>query len=470
MLYRITFNAPEGKLGIHLLADRSNEKLRNVVSGVNHDSPLAGKIKVGDHLIKFNDISVRKMTIAEILSLFEAHEYVHFANTLTIARRVTDEPRSDPVDTDLDVDEFFGQKRSDPVDTDLDADEFFGQKDERAVKRKHVTFASYLTDITPLNECDNHTSEYALETMIEDGEHPKPIDSFIDDATEKAQPKQTSSLRPEMIDDDESPMNIQDFENVVVKKMRSISAVKHDADVESQAVTLSNTGIIQDMSVPSRPEPDVPHGDDESSSEYNNRTNAAVMPRFQETVASSGAYEVPHATLVDPDSEHIYDAEPIPKLPFWKRYARGIIISIIVLFVSLIGIVVPIVKGTQPSTLATPSLPYLWNSCVTYHGPLFESNCDGCDPYVKIDGNNTMALVTNQSVNFFALLKNGDMTNTTSLDINYESFAAAVDVDVAAIGAQEENNFTGLVFMYEKVSFYGLQSLPSLHCTSFTHK
>ena len=63
MIERIVIVAGPGKLGIHLI-DSETTEVNNVVSAVNCESPLSGKVFRGDSIISINGSDVHKLGVA----------------------------------------------------------------------------------------------------------------------------------------------------------------------------------------------------------------------------------------------------------------------------------------------------------------------------------------------------------------------------------------------------------------------
>ena len=55
MFSKIKVTAPPGKLGIHVVDNRTNQ-VRNVISEVGEYSPLAGNVFPGDQIVTLNGV------------------------------------------------------------------------------------------------------------------------------------------------------------------------------------------------------------------------------------------------------------------------------------------------------------------------------------------------------------------------------------------------------------------------------
>jgi hypothetical protein len=104
----------------------------------------------------------------------------------------------------------------------------------------------------------------------------------------------------------------------------------------------------------------------------------------------------------------------------------------------------------ETTAITSAPTPYLWNSCVAYDRNLFDDGWDECNPIVNMDGNNTIAVISNSSVNFFSYAKEGGIINTTSLGNDVTAINTAINGNLAAVGAPEENNHTGVVYIFEQ--------------------
>ena len=60
MFVRVVVVAPPGALGIHLTDNETNE-VKNVVTAVNVDSPLSGKVLPGDYIVTINGGDVHNL-------------------------------------------------------------------------------------------------------------------------------------------------------------------------------------------------------------------------------------------------------------------------------------------------------------------------------------------------------------------------------------------------------------------------
>ena len=168
-------------------------------------------------------------------------------------------------------------------------------------------------------------------------------------------------------------------------------------------------------------------------------------------------YEV-EATLVDGtttnsgEPEIVYDAEPLPALPFMKKHARGIICSMGIFFIAITAAIVAIMSARDDESIVVNRAsipPYLHDSCVEYIGPIFdEEGCDGCSPTVDIDGNVTVAVVESRGIMFIE----GDNleNNTIVLDIGYKYKDASVAVSgvFAVVGTPQDDDWAGSVHVF----------------------
>jgi len=115
----------------------------------------------------------------------------------------------------------------------------------------------------------------------------------------------------------------------------------------------------------------------------------------RETESPPTFYQV-EATLVKDDSIReetpVYDAQPLAELPYLKKHAKGIIIFIIIFFVMLMAVIISLMLKTSADTPVDPP-QYLNDSCISYVGPMYKADCDGCSPPIGVDGNTTSGLV-----------------------------------------------------------------------------
>ena len=216
--------------------------------------------------------------------------------------------------------------------------------------------------------------------------------------------------------------------------------------------------------------------DSESSSTTEQSTHDEEAPvsdvgrttgRETESPPSPTFYQV-EATLVKDNSireeSPVYDAQPLAELPYWKKYAKGIIISIIIFFVMLMAVIISLMLKTRAGTPV--DLPgYLYDSCVSYVGPMYKADCDGCSPPIGVDGNDTICVwagkkgsTGNESVDFFTHADPLLIEKIYSDEIvdfktgGVEGSGVAISGNWAVVGSPEEINFSGAVYMYEKNS------------------
>ena len=226
-------------------------------------------------------------------------------------------------------------------------------------------------------------------------------------------------LSIEEIPDDELPISPFQYEEQLIaedfheklKAMRSVQWQEPPVETEDRSTSSQQEEYDHDPVV-------VVDNDEESPpppEEYP-RTD-----RQDDTPPSPTFYAV-EATLVKNDSEHdeptqpVYDAEPLEELPFWKKHAKYIIISITLFFVVLTALIVGIMSMKTPdSTVSTP--PYLLGSCVGYIGPLYETDCEGCSPPIGIDGNTTVCVYSICVLHLYTCCIAGMILNTSILFI-----------------------------------------------------
>ena len=215
--------------------------------------------------------------------------------------------------------------------------------------------------------------------------------------------------------------------------------------------------------------------DSESSSTTEQSTHDEEAPvpvvgrttgRETESPPSPTFYQV-EATLVKDDSireeSPVYDAQPLAELPCLKKHAKGIIVSITIFFVMLMAIIISLMLKTSADTIVDPP-GYLYDSCVSYVGPMYKADCDGCSPPIGVDGNDTICVwakkgaMGNESVDFFTHADPLLIEKIYSDEIvdfktgGVEGSGVAISGNWAVVGSPEEINFSGAVYMYEKNS------------------
>ena len=191
-----------------------------------------------------------------------------------------------------------------------------------------------------------------------------------------------------------------------------------------------------------------------------------TIGRDTESPPSPTFYQV-EATLVKDDSIReelpVYDAQPLAELPYLKKHAKGIIIFIIIFFVMLMAVIISLMLKTSADTIVDPP-QYLNDSCISYVGPMYKADCDGCSPPIGVDGNDTICVwagkkgsMGNESVDFFTHADQSLIEKISSDEIHFktggvEGSGVAISGNWAVVGSPEEINFSGAVYMYEKNS------------------
>lgn len=85
MISMIEVIAPPGNLGIYLGNNgNTDQKVRNVITKVDDDSPLAGKVYKGDQIVAFNGFDVRgmdatsKITVKLLIVSIKSLDLIYF--------------------------------------------------------------------------------------------------------------------------------------------------------------------------------------------------------------------------------------------------------------------------------------------------------------------------------------------------------------------------------------------------------
>jgi len=300
----------------------------------------------------------------------------------------------------------------------------------------------------------------------------------IVDSTKAAASLTTSIERIEQISGDTGPRPFVDCEDIVdsVKEEDvtnvSLFCPECNAPIDYDSlVTASNferkleekrLKMTRDIEVSSSATEQSTHDEEAPSVPDVGRT----VGRETESPPPPTFYQV-EATLVKDDSIReetpVYDAQPLAELPYLKKHAKGIIVSITIFFVMLMAIIISLMLKTSADTIVDPP-GYLYDSCISYVGPMYKADCDGCSPPIGVDGNDTICVwagkkgsMGNESVDFFTHADQSLIEKISSDEIHFktggvEGSGVAISGNWAVVGSPEEINFSGAVYLYEKNS------------------